>query len=255
MHADRTERGVIERISSGQPSFDSVLGGGEFDRAPRGRTRSRQDDARAAVRVRQRHAGAPRAHRDHRQRAARQAGPLRPGPATLRSLGGRDARDLRQPGGPPGVAGPGRRDGSAWSRSTTVRPGLPVIDSFRALSAFASEIEYRQFVSELAQRLSATAVTSVWVGEYREDVLDAPEAAVADAIVHLRSERLLVSGPVSGSWRRSRFVAVGSSREPTAIVWDRAGSRSSRGSRIPWTRRPWACRERASHLAPRRRTR
>jgi circadian clock protein KaiC len=73
---------------------------------------------------------------------------------------------------------------------TTLRPGLLVIDSFRAFGAFASELEHRRFVSELAQRLSATAVTSIWVGEYRTDVLDAPEAAVADMILWLRSEKV-----------------------------------------------------------------
>jgi circadian clock protein KaiC len=83
---------------------------------------------------------------------------------------------------------------------STLRPGLLVIDSFRALSAFSTEPEYRRFVSELGQRLNATAVTTIWAGEYQSDVLAAPEAAVADAIVLLRSERV---GP-----RRLRTVEV-----------------------------------------------
>jgi circadian clock protein KaiC len=73
---------------------------------------------------------------------------------------------------------------------TTMRPGIVIIDSFRALSAFASGIDLRRFVSELAQRFAAMAVTSVWVGEYGDELLDAPEAAVADAIIQLRSEKV-----------------------------------------------------------------
>ncbi len=43
-------------------------------------------------------------------------------------------------------------------------------------------------------------MTSIWAGEYRSDVLDAPEAAVADAVVLLRSEQV--------GQRRLRFVEV-----------------------------------------------
>jgi circadian clock protein KaiC len=71
----------------------------------------------------------------------------------------------------------------------SVRPGLLIVDSFRVLRMFASDAEHRTFVSELAQRLSATDVTTIWTGEYRDDLLDTAEAAVADAIVLLRTEK------------------------------------------------------------------
>jgi circadian clock protein KaiC len=70
------------------------------------------------------------------------------------------------------------------------RPGLIVIDSFKAMRAYASsDGAFRQFLHSLAGQLSALAVTSFWVGEYdSEDTADAPEFAVADAIVSLGIE-------------------------------------------------------------------
>ena len=71
------------------------------------------------------------------------------------------------------------------------RPGLVVIDSFRALQTYAADPEtFRGFLHELAGRLSALPITSFWVGEYNStDTSDAPEFAVADAIVSLDTER------------------------------------------------------------------
>jgi circadian clock protein KaiC len=71
------------------------------------------------------------------------------------------------------------------------RPGLLVIDSFRALRTYAADPEtFRGFLHELAGRLSVLPVTSFWVGEYSStDTSDAPEFAVADAIVSLGTER------------------------------------------------------------------
>jgi circadian clock protein KaiC len=71
------------------------------------------------------------------------------------------------------------------------RPGLIVIDSFKALRAFVAGDEgFRRFLYELAGRLSAYPVTSLWVGEYSEqDMSDAPELAVADAIISLSADR------------------------------------------------------------------
>lgn len=71
------------------------------------------------------------------------------------------------------------------------RPGLMVIDSFKALQEYASGPEaFRRFLHELAGRLSALPITSFWVGEYDgSDTSDAPEFAVADAIIALSSER------------------------------------------------------------------
>ena len=71
------------------------------------------------------------------------------------------------------------------------RPGLLVIDSFRALRTYAADPEaFRGFLHELAGRLSALPITSFWVGEYNSpDNSDAPEFAVADAIVSLSTDR------------------------------------------------------------------
>ncbi|GLZ32289.1 circadian clock protein KaiC [Lentzea sp. NBRC 105346] len=71
---------------------------------------------------------------------------------------------------------------------------LVVIDSLPALRVTAkSDSEFHQFVHELAGRLSAFATTSLWLAEH--DALDlgrAPEAAVADAVLHLSSGALRV---------------------------------------------------------------
>ena len=82
------------------------------------------------------------------------------------------------------------------------RPGVMVIDSFKALAEFAtSAAEYRRFLHDLAGMLTATATTSFWVGEYSADnVYAASESAVADAIILLR-------GDVAGR-RSSRLLEI-----------------------------------------------
>jgi circadian clock protein KaiC len=72
------------------------------------------------------------------------------------------------------------------------RPSLIVIDSFKALAAFAPDIAtYRRFLYELAGRFSAVAVSALLLGEYSDtDPLGAaPESAVADAIISLTALR------------------------------------------------------------------
>jgi circadian clock protein KaiC len=70
------------------------------------------------------------------------------------------------------------------------RPGMIVIDSFKALSAYADSAEFRRFLHDLAGRLSAFPASSFWVGEYGEDeIAVAPEFAVADAIISLSTTR------------------------------------------------------------------
>jgi len=70
------------------------------------------------------------------------------------------------------------------------RPGIVVIDSFKALRDYAEDAgDFRRFLHELAGRLSVLAVTSFWIGEYENANLDAPEFAVADAIIALSVER------------------------------------------------------------------
>jgi circadian clock protein KaiC len=71
------------------------------------------------------------------------------------------------------------------------RPGLIVIDSFKALHAFAADhAEFRRFLHELAGRLGAFPVASLWVGEYDDAEIGlVPEFAVADAILDLTTAR------------------------------------------------------------------
>jgi circadian clock protein KaiC len=71
------------------------------------------------------------------------------------------------------------------------RPGLVVIDSFRALQTYAAHPEaFRGFLHELAGRLSALPITSFWVGEYTSTASsEAPEFAVTDAIISLGTDR------------------------------------------------------------------
>ena len=66
------------------------------------------------------------------------------------------------------------------------RPGIVVIDSFRALRAYADNEAFRRFLHELGGRATAFAASHFWVGEYTtEDMAWAPEFAVADSIVAL----------------------------------------------------------------------
>ena len=70
------------------------------------------------------------------------------------------------------------------------RPGMIVIDSFKALSTYAVDAEFRRFLHDFAGRLSAFPATSLWIGEYSEDEIGvAPEFAVADAIICLSTTR------------------------------------------------------------------
>ncbi len=70
------------------------------------------------------------------------------------------------------------------------RPALMVIDSFKALRAYApNDGSFRRFLHDLAGHLSASLTTSFWVGEYdTTEATEAPEFAVADAIVSLGIE-------------------------------------------------------------------
>ena len=72
------------------------------------------------------------------------------------------------------------------------RPGVVVIDSFKALKAFAaSEADFRRFLHELSGRLTALAISSLWVGEYdTDDARGSPEFAVADAVIDLTTRRM-----------------------------------------------------------------
>lgn len=67
------------------------------------------------------------------------------------------------------------------------RPGLLVVDSFKALHAYARDTgAFRAFLHELAGRLTALPVSVFWVGEYDPaELATEPEFAVADAILRL----------------------------------------------------------------------
>lgn len=82
------------------------------------------------------------------------------------------------------------------------RPALIVIDSFKALQAFAADHrDFRAFLYELAGRLGAFPAASLWVGEYVErETAEMAEFAVADAILELTSERV--------GQRETRFLQV-----------------------------------------------
>ena len=71
------------------------------------------------------------------------------------------------------------------------RPGVMAIDSFKALSAYATSLQaFRHFLHELAGILTALPTTAFWVGEYgREEMATAPEFAVADGIISLTTRR------------------------------------------------------------------
>ena len=69
------------------------------------------------------------------------------------------------------------------------RPGLIVIDSFKALEAFAQDSNFRRFLHDVAGHLTAFRASSLWIGEYTPDSLTtAPVFAVADAILSLSTE-------------------------------------------------------------------
>jgi circadian clock protein KaiC len=82
------------------------------------------------------------------------------------------------------------------------RPGILVIDSFKAFGTFASDSrDFRRFIHELAGMLTAMPISTFWVGEYGIDELaSAPEFAVADTIISLQSQR-------TGE-RHARFLQV-----------------------------------------------
>lgn len=69
------------------------------------------------------------------------------------------------------------------------RPGVLVIDSFKALGAYAQNItQFRDFLHDFAAAQSVVPVTSLWLGEYEShEVATAPEFAVADTIIELSS--------------------------------------------------------------------
>jgi len=68
-----------------------------------------------------------------------------------------------------------------------IKPGVVVIDSFRAFHAMAPDASYfRRFLYNLTRRLTVAATTSVWNAPYsRAHAVEEAEFAVADAIIAL----------------------------------------------------------------------
>ena len=91
--------------------------------------------------------------------------------------------DLGQVAGRDGLAGVGDHVAAVLKQR---RPGLVVIDSFKALHALAdSDAGFRTFLHQLAW-LTAFPAASLWVGEYEPgEAATSPEFAVADAIIEL----------------------------------------------------------------------
>jgi len=93
-----------------------------------------------------------------------------------------------------------------------VRPGIVVIDSFRAFQSIAGDVSvFRQFLYGLLRRLSATAATSIWNAPYtRSQAMQEAESAVADSVLSLdvrqmaeREVRVLQVLKLRGSQYRS----------------------------------------------------
>jgi circadian clock protein KaiC len=107
--------------------------------------------------------------------------------------------DLGLVAGRDGLAGVGDHVAAVLKQR---RPGLVVIDSFKALRVLAADnAEFRQFLHQLAGRLTAFPAASLWVGEYEADEIAlSPEFAVADAIVELATVPL--------GQREQRFLSV-----------------------------------------------
>lgn len=80
--------------------------------------------------------------------------------------------------------------GAIESYLKEVRPGIVVIDSFRAFAAVSHDTtEFRRFLYSLTRLLSASATTAVWNAPYsREQAMEAAEFAVADSIIALDIE-------------------------------------------------------------------
>jgi len=71
------------------------------------------------------------------------------------------------------------------------QPGVLVIDSFKAIGAFAAdEAEYRRFLHDLAGRLTTTVTNTFRIGEYQRHESNGAEFAVADAIIAMDTNRV-----------------------------------------------------------------
>ena len=231
---------MSERLSSGHPRLDAVLGGGLPAHAHQHRHRAarhRQDDPGAAVRVRQR--DAPSARRctcpPCPSRSRRSSATARRSTSSRRRPSGRavfyedlgsilnDARPGR--GLSSASTSCSRSAGPASSSSTASRRSRAYADdepSFRALPARARRPAQRRSRRTRSGSASTTRTRSP----------SAPEFAVADAIIALATDRT--------AERETRVLRVlklrgsGFRRASTPTGSRSAGSTSSRGWPTPW---------------------
>jgi circadian clock protein KaiC len=104
-------------------------------------------------------------------------------------------------------------------------PALIVIDSFQAMYPYADRSGgFRRFLHDLAGSLSAFPVTSLWLGEYDDDLRRGPEFAVADAIITLGTEQ---TGP-----RSARSLQVHKLRGGDFLVGKHAYRLSADGIKV-----------------------
>lgn len=106
------------------------------------------------------------------------------------------------------------------------RPGVVVIDSFKAIKAFAAdEADFRRFLHVLAGRFTALSVTSIWVGEYgAEDISDSPEFAVVDTVIMLATKH--------AGERSTRYVSVAKLRGSSFLSGDHVYRVTGDGLRV-----------------------
>ena len=103
------------------------------------------------------------------------------------------------------------------------RPGVVVIDSFKAVMELAGNVaQWRNIVFDVASVLTAYDTTALWVGEYAHEAMSRlPEFAVADGILELRRLQ-------SGS-RDDRFLQVMKLRGSSFLDGEHAFTLSAAG--------------------------
>lgn len=108
----------------------------------------------------------------------------------------------------------------------THQPGQVIIDSFKALKSFATDdAAFRRFLRELAGRLTALAVSALWVGEYdAAQSTSTPEFAVVDAIITLETRRT--------AERSSRLLSVRKLRGSDYLSGDHLYRITARGLQV-----------------------
>jgi len=106
------------------------------------------------------------------------------------------------------------------------KPAFVVIDSFKTLHAFAtSEKEFRKALSEFMTTLSSLAITCFLVGEYSTDeIASMPEFAIADGVIELVLQKVGV--------KDARYLRVMKERGSSFLGGEHAFKISSAGLRV-----------------------